>query len=88
MNDLLFSIIKLLVIILITLVVRYGVPFLKQKLEDAKLSGEQTVEGDLLALLRQKVKTQRARFQKDHSGAFVSVVDGGALLKGDLVGGV
>lgn len=39
MNELLFNIIKLLVIVLITLVVRYGVPFLKQKLEEAKLSG-------------------------------------------------
>jgi len=39
MNEALFFAIKLLVVVLITVVMRYGIPFLKQKLEDAKLSG-------------------------------------------------
>lgn len=55
MNDLLFSIIKLLVIILITLVVRYGVPFLKQKLEDAKLSGVAKWVGEAVKAAEQTI---------------------------------
>ena len=39
MDDLLFNIIKLLVIIVITAFMRYGIPLVKQIIESSKLSG-------------------------------------------------
>lgn len=39
MDDLLFNIIKLLVIIVITAFMKYGIPLVKQIIENSKLSG-------------------------------------------------
>lgn len=64
MNDLLFSIIKLLVIILITLIVRYGVPYLKQKLEDAKLSGVAKWVGEAVKAAEQTITQPGAGAEK------------------------
>lgn len=64
MDELLFNIIKLLVIILITLVVRYGVPFLKQKLEDAKLSGVAKWVGKAVEAAEQTIKQPGAGVEK------------------------
>lgn len=57
MDELIFRIVELVIIIVITLVARYGIPFLKEILEQSKLSGvmdwidtavdaaEQTIKG-------------------------------------------
>lgn len=64
MDDLLFNIIKLLVIIVITAFVRYGIPLIKQAIEHYKLKGLMKWVDVAVAALEQTTKESGAGKEK------------------------
>lgn len=64
MDDLLFNIIKLLVIIGITVLMRYGIPLLKQAIEHSKLKGVMKWVDVAVAALEQTIRESGAGKEK------------------------
>lgn len=64
MDDLLFNIIKLLVIIGITLIVRYGVPLIKQWMKSSEMEGLMKWVDIAVAAAEQTIKQSGAGAEK------------------------
>lgn len=64
MDELLFNIIKLLVIIVITVFMRYGIPLVKQIIENSKLSGVMKWVGVAVDAAEQTIKASGAGVEK------------------------
>lgn len=64
MDELLYNIIKLLIIITITVFMRYGVPFLKQCIENSKMNGLMKWVGIAVDAAEQTIKQSGAGAEK------------------------